>query len=137
MACARARLARFLGDAATVDLGKLFNGFNGVDSLVEGSDDEVEPSCLFEGLLKGFLFFGLSSFGLFNFQSDETSFEDDDDIGKTWAWVRSEEGFSFEWVSSDDGAGVHPPGEHLVLGLEGKPGEDFLLDLGFLHAACR
>ena len=106
---ARSLRARLLGDPATVDLGEKFDGVNGFDGFVEGPDEEVESSCLLDGLLEGFLFGGLPSFGLFDFDSDEPALDDDDDVRESWAWVWSEEGFSFGRISSDDGACVHPP----------------------------
>ena len=115
---ARSLRARLLGDPATVDLGEVFDGVNGLDSLVKGPDEEIESSCLLDSLLEGFLLGGLSAFGLFDFESDEPALDDDDDVRESRAWVWREEGFSFEWISSDDGACVHPPREHLVLGLE-------------------
>ncbi len=106
---ARSLRARLLGDPATVDLGEVFDGVNGLDGFVEGPDEEIESSCLLDALLEGFLFGGLSAFGLFDFESDESALDDDDDVREPRAWVWSEEGFPFEWVSSDDGACVHPP----------------------------
>ena len=115
---ARSLRALLLGDPATVDLGEMFDGVNGLDSLVKGLDEEIESSCLLDALLKGFLLGGLPAFGLFDFEAYEPTLDDDDDVRESWAWVWSEEGFSSLWVSSDDGTCVHPPGEHLVLGLE-------------------
>ena len=114
---ARSLRARLLGDPATVDLGEMFDGVNGLDSLVKGLDEEVESSCLLDSLLEGFLFGGLSAFKLFDFEAHESALDDDDDVRESWAWVWRKEGFPFEWVSSDDGACVHPPGKDLVLGL--------------------
>ena len=114
---ARSLRALLLGDPATVDLGEVFDGVNGLDGLVEGPDEEIESSCLLNGLLEGFLLGGLSALGLFDFESDEPALDDDDDVRETWAWVWSKEGFPFGRVSSDDGACVHAPTEHLVLGL--------------------
>ena len=116
---ARSLRARLLGDPATVDLGEVFDGVNGLDGLVEGPDEEIESSCLLDGLLEGFLLSGLPTFGLFDFESDEPALDDDDDVRETRAWIWSKEGFPLGRVSSDDGACVHPPGEHLVFGLEG------------------
>ena len=116
---ARSLRALLLGDPATVDLGEVFDGFDGFDGLVEGPDEEIESSCLLDGLLEGFLLGGLSAFGLFDFESDESALDDHNDVRESRAWIWREEGFSFGRVSSDDGACVHPPGEHLVLGLEG------------------
>ena len=116
---ARSLRARLLGVPATVDLGEVFDGVNGLDGLVEGPDEEVESSCLFDALLEGFLLGGLSAFGLFDFEAYEPALDDDDDVRESWAWVWSKEGFPFEWISSDDGTCVHPPGEHLVFRLEG------------------
>ena len=116
---ARSLRARLLGVPATVDLGEVFDGINGLDGLVEGPDEEIESSCLLDGLLEGFLLSGLSALGLFDFEAYESALDDDNDVRESWAWIWSKEGFSFEWISSDDGAWVHPPGEHLVLGLEG------------------
>ena len=114
---ARSLRALLLGDPATVDLGKEFDGVNGLDGFVEGPDKEIESSCLLDGLLESFLFGGLSAFGLFDFEAYEPALDNDDDVRESRAWVWSEEGFSFEWVSSDDGACVHAPTEHLVFGL--------------------
>jgi len=130
---ARSLRARLLGDPATVDLGEVFDGVNGLDGLVKGPDEEIESSCLLDGLLEGFLLGGLPALGLFDFEADEPALDDNDDVRESRAWVWRKEGFPFGRISSDDGACVHPPGEHLVLGLEGEPVEDFLLDLGFLH----
>ena len=115
---ARSLRALLLGDPATVNLGEVFDGIDGLDGFVEGPDEEIESSCLLDGLLEGFLFGGLPAFGLFDFESDEPALDDDDDVRESRAWVWSKEGFSFGRVSSDDGACVHSPGEHLVLGLE-------------------
>ena len=87
----------------------MFDGVNGLDSLVEGLDEEIEASCLFDSLLKGFLLGGLSAFRLFDFEAYESALDDDDDVWKSRAWVWSKEGFSSLWVSSDHGACVHPP----------------------------
>ena len=130
---ARSLRALLLGDPATVDLGEVFDGFDGFDGFVEGPDEEIESSCLLDGLFEGFLLGGLSALGLFDFEAYEPALDDDDDVRESRAWVWSEEGFSFGRISSDDGAGIHAPTEHLVFGLEGEPVEDFLLDLGFLH----
>ena len=115
---ARSLRALLLGDPATINLGEVFDGVNGLDGFVKGPDEEIESSCLLDGLLEGFLLGRLSAFGLFDFESDEPALDDDDDVRESWAWVWSEESFSSLWISSDDGACVHPPGEHLVFGLE-------------------
>ena len=116
---ARSLRALLLGDPATINLGEVFDGVNGLDGFVKGPDEEIESSCLLDSLLEGFLLSGLSALGLFDFESYKSALDDDDDVRESWAWVWSEEGFPFDWISSDDGACVHPPGEHLVLGLEG------------------